>query len=433
MAANIQSPERAGIARLEPQQGVRAAGAAAEPCEGVRYVTRQPILDLRSKVYAYELLFSSGPGTTVRGDGEIAARTMIDNTVLFGLEKLACGLPAFVRCTAETLTGTLVEVLPAAMTVLEIPETMDPSPDLVGTCRNLKAAGYRFALDKFTWKPGIEPLVQEAAYVKVDFSHTHPQERRELLGRLGGARATRVAEKVETQEQFVQAREEGFALAQGFYFCRPVLLESRKVPANRLSQLEILRLLRDESLNLHKLTQLVKRDTSLTYRLLRLVNSPVCAMQQEVRSIQAALLAVGEDTFRRMATVAIASEMNASQPTELLRMALVRGRFCELAATRCRWDCSEQYLLGLLSLLWAMLRTPMKELAPALPLREEIRRAMLGEPIEERSLLEWLEHYELGDWEACDAVASARKLDTEDLLCSYQEAVAWAEATLYFA
>jgi len=156
-------------------------------------------------------------------------------------------------------------------------------------------------------------------------------------------------------------------------------------------------------------------------------------MQQEVHSVQAALLAVGEETFRRMATVAITSEMNLGQPLEFLRMAFVRGRFCELAARACGLDGTEQYLLGLMSLLPAMLRAPMKELAPTMPLREEIRRALMGEEIAERSLLTWLERYELGDWAGCGEIASTNELEEGALLCCYQEAVAWTEAALYFA
>jgi len=93
-------------------------------------------------------------------------------------------------------------------------------------------------------------------------------------------------------------------------------------------------------------TRLVKRDASLTYRLLRLVNSPMCAMRQEVKSIQSALLAVGEDTFRRIATLAITSELSGSQPAEILRMAFVRGRFCELAAGSCGWTRPSNICLG---------------------------------------------------------------------------------------
>jgi c-di-GMP phosphodiesterase len=407
--------------------------AGRESVDGVRYVVRQPILDLKSKVHAYELLFSNGPETVIHGDGEDAVRTMIDNTVIFGFGKLTCGLPAFVKCTEEALAGTLVEMLPSGMTVLEILEGAEPSPSLIAACRNLKSAGYRLALKRSAWKAGIEPLVDAASYIKVDFSITSPFDRRKLLSRLNGVSLALIAEKVETQEQFRQARDEGFALVQGYYFCRPVMLENRKVPANRLSQVEILRMLQDESIDLHKLAQLVKRDASLTYRLLRLINSPVCAMQQEVHSVQGALLAVGEETFRRIAAVAIASDLNAGQPAEILRMAFVRGRFCELVAQFCGLDCTEQYLLGLMSLLPAMLRVSMGELAPMLPLREQIRRALLGDQVEERCLLEWLERYELGDWEACDSVARSLDVAKDGLLRFYQEAAAWAESALYFA
>jgi EAL and modified HD-GYP domain-containing signal transduction protein len=398
---------------------------------GMRYVARQPILDLRGKVHGYELLFRDGPRAVFRGDGDTATRTMIDNTVLFGLGRLTGNLPAFLNCTEEALTGRLVHVLPAGMTVLEILETLDPSPALIGACQHLKSCGFRLALDDFTWKPGIEPLVEIADYIKVDFAISDEQNRRQLLRRLSGVTVALVAEKVETQEEYLQARDEGFTLMQGYYFCRPVLMKNYKVPANRLQHVEILRMLQDETMDLHELTALVKRDTCLTYRLLRLVNSPMSAMRQEVQSVQAALIAVGEENFRRLATLAITSEMNAGQPMELLRMAFVRGRFCELASVFCNLLPAEQYLLGLLSLLPAMLRMPMNNLTPLLPLRDGIRRALEGEELPERALLCWLEGHERADWSTCDIVTEKQGLNAGDLLVCYEEALHWAEAALH--
>jgi len=400
---------------------------------GLRYVARQPILDLRGCVHGYELLFRDGPETAFRGDGDLATRTMIDNTVLFGLNRLTCGLPAFVNCTREALVDQLVYALPSGMIVLEILENLEPTPELVAACRSVKTAGYRLALDDFTWKPGIEPLVELADYIKVDFALTTAPEREALLKRLSGVTVALVAEKVETQDEYNQAREEGFTLIQGYYFCRPVLLENRKVPVNRLSHIEILRLMRSDSIDLHELAGLVKRDASLTYRLLRLINSPICAVRQEVRSVETALIAVGEETFRRIATLAITSELNADQPAEALRMAFVRGRFCELTAGLCALDSTEQYLLGLLSLLPAMLRLPMEDLVPALPLREEIRQALLGASIPEQCPLAWLANHERGDWAACDAIVAAHGMSQEELLRSYAEAVSWAESALHYA
>ncbi len=252
-----------------------------------------------------------------------------------------------------------------------------------------------------------------------------------LFEKLRGHTVALVAEKVETEAEYKQARDEGFALFQGYYFCRPVLLKNGKVPANQSLHIQMLKMLRDDSLELHNLTALVKQDTSLTYRLLRLVNSPMCAMRQEVRSIRAALLAIGEDTFRKLATLAITSEIRQGGASEeLLRLAFVRGRFCELTAELCGLDSTEQYLLGMLSLLEAMLRTPMIELIPQLPLRPEIHDALLHKSNDESAQLEWLEFYEHGDWAGCDRMAQKLRMDEEILVEAYADAVVWAEDAL---
>ena len=399
----------------------------------LRYLARQPIMDLHSRVHGYELLFRAGPELVFRGDGDEATRTMLDNTVIFGLEKLTGGVPAFVNCTRESLIEDMVHVLPSGMTVLEILENLEPTPDLIAACRKLKTSGFRLALDDFTWKRGFDPLVEIADYVKVDFLLTGAQERKDLLHRLNGITVALLAEKIETQEQYKQACAEGFTLFQGYYFCRPALLQNRGIPANRLSHIEILKALRSDVLDLRKVTRLLKRDASLTYRLLRLVNSPMCAIRQEVSSIQAALLAVGEDAFRRIATLAIASELNTGQPVEILRMAFVRGRFCELAALGCALDPTEQFLLGMMSLLPAMMRLPMEQLAPSLPLRNEIREALQGNDNSEHVLLQWLEFHEQGNWAACDAIIRKNGLNAEEIVRKYAEALVWAEEALQSA
>ena len=397
---------------------------------GLRYVARQPILDLRGRVHGYELLFRSGTEAFFQGDGDLATRTMLDNAIVFGLGKLTSGLPAFLNCTTESLTEELVQVLPAGMTVLEILETIEPTTSVINACRKLKAAGFRLALDDFIWRPELQPLVELADYIKVDFALSDAADRKKLLKRLNPITVALIAEKVETQEEYIQARTEGFTLFQGYYFCRPVLLQNRRVPANRLSQIEILNLMHRDSIDLHRLTDLVKRDASLTYRLLRLVNSPIYAFRDRVRSVQAALLAVGEQTFRRMAVLAITSELNAGQPPEVLRMAFVRGRFCELAARLCAMDSTEQYLLGMLSLLPAMLLVPMEELTPSLALRSQIRSALEGHPNPERVLLDWLECHERGDWAASDAVIEANGMNQSEVVGCFGEAVEWAEQAL---
>jgi c-di-GMP-related signal transduction protein len=402
----------------------------ADKTGGLRHLARQPILDRRGQVHAFELLFRQGPENVFRGDLETASRTIVDNAVIFGFDELTGGHPAFVNCTAELLMGELACVLPPESTVLEILETVEPSADLIAACRKFKALGFRLALDDFTWEPKFAPLVELADYIKVDFLRFGPRERRQLLQQIGPTRAKLVAEKVETYEQYRQACAEGFTLFQGYYFCRPVMLEKRKVPANRLHHLEILERLHQEPMDFRRLSPLVKSDASLTHRLLRLVNSAGYGMRKEISSIESALVVVGEDTFRRIATLAIASELNTGHPAEILRMALTRARFCELAAPLCALCPTEQYLLGMLSLFPAMLQVSMPELTPMLPLRPEIRQSLEGVDNPQRRLLAWVESIERGDWQSCDAIVQSNSLDGEQLYSCYADAVPWAWAAL---
>lgn len=400
---------------------------ASELVSSSRYVARQPILDLRGRVHGYELLYRNGDEAWFRGDFEVASKTVLDNTVIFGMEKFAGGSLAFINCTSETLIEDLVSVLPPGKAVLEILETVEPSPDLIAACNNLKALGYRLALDDFAWAPKFAPMVELADYIKIDFISTRPPERHELLRQLKGYKVTLVAEKVETQQEYQQACSEGFTLFQGFYFCRPELMKNRKVPSNYLCHVEILRLLHTDPIDLDKLSRAVERDESLTYRILRLVNSATYAIRTEISSVLTALVILGENTFRRVATLAIATELNTGRPPEILRIAMVRARFCELAAVLCSFSSNEQYLLGMLSLLPAMLAVPMEELTPALPLRPEIREALQGTANLEGRMLEWLKRHECGDWTACERILRSNGLHSTQVNNCYTEAVLWAE------
>jgi EAL and modified HD-GYP domain-containing signal transduction protein len=396
----------------------------------LRYVARQPILDLHSRVHGYELLFWNGRKPVICADSDLATRTMLDNSVVSGLEELSRGLLAFVNCTADSLTEEWVKVLPPHMTVLELASGAEPTPDLLAICRKLKAMGFRLALTDFTGRLESGPLANLADYIKVDIAKVDAAKRHHLLDCLGGTPACRVAQNVETQEQYEQTRKEGFELFQGYYFCRPEPLESHKIPGNRLVHLEIMEDLLNDPIDLKRMSQLVMCDASLTYRLLRLVNSPVCAMRQEVTSIESALMLVGEAAFRRIAMLAIASDFSIGQSPEILRMAFERGRFCELAASLCGLNPSEQYLIGMVSLFPAMLRILPEDLVRLLPLREKARDALLDKDIREGILLRWSVCQEYGNWAECDEIVRANGLRHDQVMRCHAEAVKWAEEAL---
>jgi EAL and modified HD-GYP domain-containing signal transduction protein len=398
-----------------------------EPAGELRYVARQPILDLQAAVHGYDLLFRNAPESIFRRDADQAVETMLDNEVLFGLERLTKGKPAFISCTAEALTDDLVLVLTPSLTVLGIPSGLEPSQRLVDACRSLKARGFRLALDEFAGRENLHPLLERTDYVRLDFREFGAAEK-QLLAKRGLSSIRKVAQKVDTQEDYQRARAMGFTLFEGSYFCNPVILKNRKVPANRQYHFEIVRELYRDPLDVRKVSQLVRSDAGLMYRLLRLVNSPIYGLYQDVRSIEMAIMILGEDAFRRVVSVAVVSELNADQPVEILNMGLLRARFCELAAREFKQDPAEQYLLGMFSLLPVMLGVPMEEIVPGLPLRTEIREALLGTMNQERSLIGWLEFHERGDWVACDRIVATRNLNSKQLVLCYEEALIWAAA-----
>lgn len=400
---------------------------------GVRAVARQPILDQRSKVYGYELLFWNGAETVFGPAGELAVRTMLGNAMIVGVEQLACGLLAFVHCTAESLSEEWVRGLDSDLTVLEVREVSDVTSTLMEAFLDVKGLGFKIALEDFTAKEGAGPLLELADYVKIDISGDDAEARKSLVSRAKRKSARTIAKNVHTHEDFQHASAEGFELFQGYYFCRPKLVRDHKIPPNRLTQLEILKVLQEDPINLDRLNHLVMNDASLTYALLRLINSPMFAVRQEVTSIRAALLLLGDVVSRRVVMLAIATEFNADQPAEVLRMAFERGRFCETCAELLGLLPSEQYLIGMVSMFPAMLRIPMEDLVRMLPLRKQACDALLGKGNREGILLDFLISQDRGDWAVGEAILEANQLKFEEVIWRLGEAVAWSSTAVQAA
>jgi len=389
-------------------------------------MARQPILDLNDRVIGYELIFQNGQRTAAESDRLDVAPAILDNIVLFGLERLTGGVPAFVKCSGEALVEQLVSVLLPSLTVLEIPAGQEVSPKLLAACRKLRNSGFRLALVDFAWSPMPHPLLDLVEFVKVDLRRVHRRER--LRQWLEGTSVTMVADGVHSQDDYRQARAEGFKHFQGPYFCKPEMIKDRRIPANQMFHVEILRQLFRDPLDLKVLCPLVMRDAALVYRVLRLVNSPICAVREAVSSIETAIMILGDVTFRRIATLAIQCALNEGRPPEILHMALVRARFCSEGARLCNLDPEEQYLLGMLSLLPAMLRLPMETLVRELHLSPEICQALLGGAVHERCLLAWIESHEWNNASETQEIALRSGLDRQQLIQIYVDALAWDAA-----
>jgi c-di-GMP-related signal transduction protein len=393
-----------------------------------RYLGRQPIVDEKSRLYGYELLFRAGLANHFTGDPEQATREVVDHWMMLMPEPDETF--AFVNCTRDTLVDGLVSILSPTHTVLEIPETVNPDPALMSNCAALKKQGYRFALDDFFPDPRRAPLLDIADFVKIDFRTSSPAIRRDIYRMLDGNWALRIAEKIETEEEMLVARGEGCLLFQGYFFSRPVLLMTHRVPQNRLVYLRLLAALHNVPANLAEVESLVMSDASLCYRVLRLANSALQGHAGVISSVREALLLVGDDAVRRMVTVALAGVLSGHRPAPLVSMALARARFCELVAPAMQQQASELYLLGILSLLDALLETPMPRILKTLPISSEMKAALMGDSGGLSIALELVRSLESCDWQRCETLRLALNLTESAVSTMYVDSLNWVARAL---
>lgn len=405
-------------------QSVSVGAASPERSGAVRSITRQPILNDQGRIQGYELL----PGIDPRGvlpDDSDGVRSVIDDLVLFGYDRLTRGLAAFIRCSAEALEDLHFYVLPPSLTVVEIPQSLSLSPKLIEACMDLRRAGFRLALVDCMTDPEAHPLLTMVDYIKIDPLCINIASIRNLRNRLKDNFTTLIAENVQSSEDYRQAKEAEFSWFQGSSVAPTEPLRYTKVPANRAVHIEILKQLFLDPLNLNQLCPLVMREPSLVYRLLRMVNTTVSVIRRKVESAPEAITFLGEDTFRRMTMLAIRCELQSELPPEIIRKALVRAKFCELAAPLAGLKPGEQYLLGLMSMLPAMLRVPVAPFVGELPLRPNVVEALLGGSVPEGKLLDWVETLERAQFAECYRIADFHKLDKNKLDRCYLDALTW--------
>jgi c-di-GMP-related signal transduction protein len=389
-----------------------------------RYLGRQPIVDEKSRLTGYELLYRAGTENRFTGDPERATQEVMDHWTMLMPEPE--GVLAFVNCTRAVLLEGLVSVLQPSQTVIEILESVIPDREVLETCRDLKKRGFRLALDDFFPDPGRAAFLDLVDFVKIDFQASSPAIRRDIYRMLTGRWALRIAEKIETEDEMRTARLEGCMLFQGYFFARPVLVASPTIPQNRLVYLRLLAALHEEPADLREVESLVQSDASLCYRLLRLANSAMQGHASVISSVREALLMVGDDAMRRMVTVALAGVLCGHRPPALVSMALVRARFCELMAPALGLGARQLYLLGLLSLLDALLEMPMPRILRALPLSCEMKAALLGEDGEFSPALQLIRALEVCDWQRCEALGTSAGLGESSVAGMYVDSLRWA-------
>jgi c-di-GMP phosphodiesterase len=384
-------------------------------------VARQPIFDRRLEVVGYELLFRAGDATTaVVADSEGATANVVLNSFTeLGLERVVGARPAWINVSRDFVLHGFARSVPPELVLLEILEDELIDDELVSAIKALKDQGHRFALDDFHYRPSAEPLLELVDVVKLDLLELGRDNLADEITRLRPYGVLLLAEKLEAQEDFAYCLNAGCDLFQGYFFCRPELVQGRRVDANRLSLLRLLAALQDPDIELPDLERTIALDVGLTYRLLRYINSAFFGLRQEVRSVGQALALLGMEKLKQWAALSIFTSIE-TKPAELSLIALIRARFCELAVEHeTGANSSELFTLGLFSVIDALMDLPMTEVLERIPFPEDMRRALITHEGPKGRLLACVTALEMGNFEDAEAIIS----DAGDL---YTSALAWA-------
>jgi len=399
------------------------------------FVARQPIFDRKKNVMAYELLFRSSIENFYDGslDGDRSTSRVISNSLLvIGLDKLTKGEKAFINFTRNLIIKGAPSMLPREHIAVEILESVEPDAEVVEACRELKAAGYMIVLDDFVFDERYAPLIELADIIKVDFMTTDSAARKDMVQRCGTTKVQFLAEKVETGAAFQEALDAGYAYFQGYFFSKPMVIAGRDIPGSKLSYLRVLHEVNKPEIEFERLETIIRHDVSLSYKLLRFINSAFFKFSVKVESIKHALLLLGTRELKKWVSVVALSGMGFDKPQELLTVSLIRARFCEMLAPRAGLQerSSDLFMTGLFSVIDALIDQPMHVVLTELPLDNDIKQALLGRDNILRDVFGLVLSYERAAWTATSTYAQKLRVNEGELPEIFFDSVNWASMTI---
>ncbi|MGD6817363.1 EAL and HDOD domain-containing protein [Metabacillus sp. 84] len=400
------------------------------------YIGRQPIFDRKGFVKGYELLYrNSEQNSFPKIDGnEATMHLILDSFLNMGLKELSEGSPCFINFTEDLLKLKIPEYLDPRSVVIEILEDVPLTSELASICNSLKARGYTIALDDFfieqdSMHPEVQSILHAADYVKVDMLHTSLKELSVMMRQLSIYNLAFIAEKVETLEQYEQAKALGCELFQGYFFSKPVILAGHDMPLNVLSYFKIIQELNKEEPRIDLVADLIEQDLSLSYKLLKLMNSPAFRPPNPIHSIQQAIVLLGLTEIRKwMYIMSVRGFFKKDEPlmNEVIKLSLIRAKLCEQLAVKTGRNSSSSYLLtGMFSMIDTLLHREKADILVELPLAPDIKDALSGTNNDLTRIFNWARRLELAEFHLPES-----GLSEQEAYESYIASIHWAEDLL---
>lgn len=396
------------------------------------YVARQAILDRGKELYSYELLFRDGENNCFPdiSPDEATSKILTDSHLDLGLDELSEGKPVFINFHQDTLLHRFPTSLDPKRVVIEVVETVKPTPELVSACKNIKELGYTLALDDHDFDPQWDVLLPFADIIKVDVVECDEQALLNNIGKYKDSKIKLVAEKIETAEDFEKYKEMGFDYFQGYFFARPEIIQQKKLPTSKLPLIELIGVSGAAEFDLAKVSAVIERDVSLSYKLLRFINNPTVNKANQITSLRHALNYMGQVEVKKFVALLALANLGDTKPVELIHLSLVRAKFCDLLAKSRRMSDNPPtgFLTGLFSLLDALLDQPMSSIVDKLPIGDNIKGALCGEENELKKFLSLIRSFERGYWKGVANLSEQLSIDLKMSQAFYNESLKWGIA-----
>jgi EAL and modified HD-GYP domain-containing signal transduction protein len=400
------------------------------------YVARQAIYNVDKRVFAYELLFRDGDSNCFPDmSPDEATSSMIANSHLtVGIEDITFNKPAFINFHKDTLLYRFPSTLDPLSVVIEIVETVEVNDELVQACKHIRDLGYQLALDDYDFASRWDIFLPFVDFIKVEVEEIEKQGAAAVtkIQALNAQGIKIIAEKVETHEQFERFKNMGVKLFQGYFLARPEMIRHRDLNASLHSVTELVGLSHSSNFDTKEVVKVIERDVGLSYKLMRFINNPMINKRQKIESLQHAINYMGHVEIKKFIALLALANMRGEKPTELLIQSLVRARFCSLMSIELELpeNPPTSFILGLFSMLDALLDQPMEGLAEKLPVGEELRDALCRKNVDSTMGLQMRAciAFEEANWDEIDYIALQFDLTGARLYTLYYEAMHWAES-----
>lgn len=398
------------------------------------FIGRQPILDRNKELFGYELLFrAAGHHTTAQFDSQAQASASVISSALsdFGFQEILGDKFGFLNITSNVLHSEMLELLPIEQAVLEILETIELDENVRVRCCELKEMGFKIALDDHIYDPEHSSFYKIVDIIKVDIMATDPDELPHIAANLRKYPVRLLAERVETVEEFDKCVSYGFELFQGYFFERPMVLDKKRIDPSGLAMMKLLQQL-SEDWDINEIEETFRENPSLTFNLLKLVNSVMMGTREKIKNLRHAIMILGVNQLRRWVQLALyAGNNDHGMNSPLLEMAAVRGRLMELLMIqktgfeRTSDLVESAFLTGILSLLDALYETPMDHIVESLNLSDDVAAALLHREGQLGILLHLAERLEKTDFIAVQQILDHSNISLDQLLAAQLDAFNW--------